>query len=63
MRVAKPEPGDPAIAARIRAASSAYTTSATEIAGRDAQAQERIKAYREGLEALAEAAKAGEDSP
>ncbi len=62
MRTRKPEAGDPAIAARIRAASSAYTTSASEIAGRDARAQERIKAYREGLEALARAAKDGEDS-
>ena len=62
MRVAKPEPGEPGVAASIRAAAAAYTTSATEIAGREARAQGRIKAYREGLRELA-AADAADASP
>ena len=53
MRVAKPEAGDPGVAASIRAAAAAYTTSATEIAGKEARAQGRVKAYREGLQQLA----------
>ena len=62
MRVAKPEAGDPAVAASIRAAAAAYTTSATEIAGREGRAQGRVKAYREGLGALA-GADAGDAAP
>ena len=53
MRVAKPKQGDPGVAASIRASAAAYTTSATEIAGREARAQGRVKAYREGLQELA----------
>ena len=55
MRVAKPGQGDPGVAASIRAAAAAYTTSATEIAGKEARAQGRVKAYREGLRQLAAA--------
>ncbi len=55
MRVAKPDAGDAGVAARLRAASAAYTTSAAEVAAREARAQERVKAYREGLQELAAA--------
>ncbi len=52
MEVRRPEVGDPRIAARIRELSTAYTTAARDIAGRDAEAQERVDRYLEGVEAL-----------
>ena len=52
MEVRRPEPGDPRIAARIRELSAGYTTAARDIAGRDAEAQERVDRYLEGVEAL-----------
>ena len=54
MAVRKPEAGDPDVAARIRAASSSYTTSAEEIASREAEAEVLVKRYRDGVEALEE---------
>ena len=52
MMVRKPGPGDPARAARIRAAASAYVTSARDIADTDAGARKKVGEYRDGLDAL-----------
>ncbi|MDE2801921.1 MAG: type IV secretion system DNA-binding domain-containing protein [Chloroflexota bacterium] len=49
MQVRPPDDGDPAVAARIRAAALAYTTLVEEIAYRDKDAEERVAAYRRGL--------------
>ncbi|MCY4623393.1 MAG: type IV secretory system conjugative DNA transfer family protein, partial [Chloroflexi bacterium] len=49
MQVRKPEEGDPETAVRIREASLDYTTAVEEVAYRDADAEERIAAYRRGL--------------
>ena len=54
MMVRKPEPGDPETAARIRAATSSYTTSAQEIADRYVEAQKLAEKYRREMEALEE---------
>ena len=52
MEVRKPEPGDPRTADRIRDLSTAYTTAARDLAGRDAEARERVDRCLEGVEAL-----------
>ena len=52
MMVRKPEPGDPEVAARIRAAAAAYVTTAEDIAERDAGSRRRVHEYREGLDAM-----------
>ena len=52
MAVRKPEAGDPAVADRIRAASSSYTTSAKEIAAAEAEAEALVKKYRKDMEDL-----------
>ncbi len=49
MIVRKPEPGNPLVAARIRSSVSLYTRSAEEAAASEADNQERVKQYREGL--------------
>ena len=50
--VRKPEEGDPAVAARIRAAASSYVTTEEEIAVQQAQARNRVDEYRQGIEAM-----------
>ena len=52
MMVRKPEPGDSETAARIRAATTGYTTSAQHIADKDAGPQKLVDDYHAGLEAL-----------
>ena len=52
MMVRKPEPGDPAVAARIRAAASAYTLSAQDISDADADAQKKVGDYRKAVDDL-----------
>ena len=52
MLVRKPEPGDPGVAARIRAATSMYTIPAEEVAARHADSMKKVQEYRASLEAL-----------
>ena len=52
MMVRKPEPGDSETAARIRAATTGYTTSAQHIADKDAGPQKLVDDYHAGLQAL-----------
>ena len=52
MMVRKPEPGDSETAARIRAATTGYTTSAQHIADKDAGPQKLVDDYHAGIEAL-----------
>ena len=52
MVVRKPEPGDPAVAARIRAAAGAYTLSAQDISDADADAQKKVGDYRKAVDDL-----------
>ena len=52
MMVRKPEPGDSQTAARIRAATSGYTTSAQHIADKDVGPQKLVDDYHAGIEAL-----------
>ena len=52
MMVRKPEPGDPAVAARIRADARGYLTTARDIAERDAGGQDLVYKYRRELEEL-----------
>ena len=52
MMVRKPEPGDPAVAARIRAAASRYTLTAHDIADADADAQKKVQDFREKADDL-----------
>ena len=52
MAVRKPEAGDPDVAARIRAASFSYTTSAEEISSREAVAEVVVEKYRKGMDDL-----------
>ena len=49
MMVGKPEEGDAGIAARIRAGSGGYVTSAEEIAAQQAEAQKRADEYRQAV--------------
>ena len=46
MMVRKPEPGDPRIAAAIRASATGYTTRAGEIAAGNAEGEQKISDYR-----------------
>ena len=50
MELRPPEPGDPAIAQRIRDAASAYTTPAEDLARLEAEADRRVQDYRDRLE-------------
>ncbi len=52
MMVRKPEEGDPDVAARIRAAASAYTVSAPQIAYGDAEGDLKVEEFRRGVEDL-----------
>ncbi len=49
MMVRRPEPGNPAVAARIRAAVANYTPSAANLAAGDAEGQRKVSAYRQLL--------------
>ena len=59
MTMRKPEPGDPEMAERIRAASVAYTVSAQQADYADAAGHGKVEEYRRGVEDL----KDGEGSP
>ncbi len=50
MELRPPEPGDPRVAERIRAAADGYTTPAEALARLEAEADLRVKDYREWLE-------------
>ena len=50
MMVRKPEEGDPAVAARIRAAASAYTVPAPQIAYGDAEGDLKVEEFRRAAE-------------
>ena len=52
MEVRKPEDGDPAVAARIRAATEGYTVSARQIAHGDAEGNKKVEEFRSGVESL-----------
>ena len=52
MMVRKPEEGEPDVAARIRAAASAYTVSAPQIAYGDAEGDLKVEEFRRGVEDL-----------
>ena len=52
MMVRKPEPGDPAVAARIRAAASRYTLTAHDLSDADADAHEKVQDFREKADDL-----------
>ena len=50
MMVRKPEDGDPAVAARIRAAATAYTVPAPQIAYGDAEGDLKVEEFRRAVE-------------
>ena len=52
MMVRKPEEGDPAVAARIREATSAYTVSARQADYADADGHRKVGKFRKGVEDL-----------
>ena len=52
MMVRKPEEGDPDVAARIRAAATAYTVSAPQIAYGDAEGDLKVEEFRRAAEDL-----------
>ncbi len=52
MEVRKPEEGDPAVAARIRKAASAYTVSARQAGYAEADGHKKVGDYRRGVEDL-----------
>ena len=52
MMVRKPEEGEPDVAARIRAAASAYTVPAPQIAYGDAEGDLKVEEFRRGVEDL-----------
>ena len=52
MMVRRPEPGDPEVAARIRAAAEGYTTGDREIAAGGVEGRRLVEEFRAGVEAL-----------
>ena len=60
MMVRKPEEGDPAVADRVREATSAYTVSARQADYADADGHRKVGDYRKGIEDLENAAQEGE---
>ena len=56
MMVRKPEDGDPAVAARIREASSSYVTAVKALAAGDVESQKRVEDYHKGMDALKDVA-------
>ena len=63
MKVRKPEPGDPAVAARIREAASAYLRPAELIAAGEAEGHRRVGEYRRMLAEMQEERAAGPPEP
>ena len=61
MMVRKPEEGDPAVAARIRAAASGYTLTAHDISDGDASAQKKVGDYRKAVEDLEKGGEGAEE--
>ena len=61
MEVAKPEPGDPERAARIRADSASYVTAAKDIAAGEVESEKRVEDFRKGLKDLTDARKQAEE--
>ena len=59
MMVRKPEEGDPAVAARIREAATAYTVSARQADYANADGHKKVGDYRKGLEDLENARQEG----
>ena len=57
MMVRKPEPGDIAVADRIRAAAEGYTVPARQVDYGDAEGHRKVSDYRQGVEDLEEEAK------
>ncbi len=55
MMVRKPEPGDPAVAARIRAATAGYTLSAQQAAHAAAEDLKKVEEFKKGVEDLKQA--------
>ena len=55
MMVRKPEPGDPAVADRIRDAMAAYTVSARQADYAEADGHRKVDDYRQGMDDLEEA--------
>ena len=53
MQVRPPQAGDPETADRIRAAAEGYTTAAKDLAARAAESAQRVRKFREGLNAIA----------
>ena len=60
MMVRKPEEGDPAVADRVRHATSAYTVSARQADYADADGHKKVGDYRKGIEDLENAEQEGE---
>ena len=52
MMVRKPEDGDPAVAARIREAATAYTPTEQQVAYGDAEGDLKVEEFRRGVEDL-----------
>ena len=52
MMVRRPEPGDPAVAARIRAESVAYTLTADDLSDADADAHRKVRDFRQKADDL-----------
>ena len=52
MMVRKPEEGDPAVAVRIREAATAYTLSAQDLEDADADAQKKVRDFKDRAEEL-----------
>ena len=57
MKVRKPEPGDPAVAERVRSESEGYVTAARDIAEKDSGLTKLVEEYREKLDQLKEVEK------
>ena len=63
MMVRKPEEGDPGVADRIRAAASRYTLTAHDISDADADAQKKVKDFRDRADALEKGEQAEGQAP
>ena len=62
MEVRKPEEGDPAVAARIRAATSEYTVSAQQIAYGETEGHGRVSEYRKSLDDMKDSEVSGTEA-
>ena len=59
LAVRKPEPGDPAMAERVKARAVDYTTSAETLASQDAEAERQVKEFRDRVKQENEEADSG----